>query len=180
MDNREIRQIGGYAEHLKELLNGEELPPFEAGVPLDVIGDAQRQAGGRWLRRANQILEQDWHAVRRILEKDKPEKMQTLKELRQDALNTMGQEPRGGARHLEPRDGKLVPDAILKPKIVAFADELRYEADEAPKTARVLKRTIGIIVAIVMVLAALLACLDFLLKWSEPIKASFYRILSGG
>jgi hypothetical protein len=131
----EVQQIEEYAKRVKRLCAGAKYPSVKAGTPEGVRRNRENRVAGAWLKRAKKVLEDDWHPIRRILPRGEPQVVQTLRELRQDALDKMKPRPMGGVEHLEPRNGRLRPDAELERAILLFADELSYEASEMKKAA---------------------------------------------
>jgi len=132
----DILQIEEYADRVNQLCEGEELPHFEAATPGEVRRDAKRRASGNWQERATRILNKDWHPVRRIFERRNPQKVRTLKELRQAVLDGMKEWPDGGIQNLEPApDDRLVPNQKYQESIRLFADELSYGAKEMKEAA---------------------------------------------
>jgi hypothetical protein len=125
-----------YAQSVLRLCEGRELPYFETGTSDRIRSDTEQRLGAEWLQVAKAILEEDWRHIRRWLEKHRPNKVQTLKEMRQEILNLMKPRPMGGVEHLaSDGHGRFRPDTDLECAIRLFANELSDEANTMKKGA---------------------------------------------
>jgi hypothetical protein len=145
VNRKRIDVIKGYANRVHALRDGLKLPQFPPGTPASVSKEAERQIGAVWLKEAMRLLQDEWPAIRHFFEKDAPQAVQPLSELRRAILGEAKQEPYGRINHLEPRTDRpvpgdelqspkivrLVPDEVLRPLIDEFVRELRDQADLA-------------------------------------------------